>query len=175
MFACPACGYRNHEGALFCDACGAYFHTGGPLATNALDAGKESQPGPSGFPQPVPAASGANTVLILASGDGRVRFVVDARRKTALLGRSDRKSRLVVDVDLTGENGQAFGISRRQARAHFSNGSYMLEDLESLNGTYINGRKLRPYLPEVVHDGDEIRLGSLSLRASIEPPGGPSS
>jgi len=170
MFVCPTCGYKNHEGALFCDSCGAYFHTGGPLATNALDDDKGSRPGPSGFSQSDPPAPGADTVLVLASDDGRARFVVDARRKTVLLGRSDRKSRLVVDVDLTGEDGQAYGISRRHARAHFSNGSYLLEDLESLNGTYLNGRKLRPYLPEVIHDGDEIRLGSLALRASIEPP-----
>ena len=173
MFVCPTCGYKNHEGALFCDACGAYFHTGGPLATNAIGADKVSRSGPSGFPQPNSPAPGADTVLVLTSDDGQLRFVVDARLKTVLLGRSDRKSRFVVDVDLTGEDGQAYGISRRHARAHFSNGTYLLEDLESLNGTTINGRKLRPYLPEVIHDGDEIRLGSLVLRAAIEPPGGP--
>ena len=172
MFVCPSCGYKNHEGALFCDSCGIYFHTGVPLATNAMGVDKISQPGPSGFHQPDSAAPGADTVLILASNDGRLRFVVDARHKTVLLGRSDVKSRLVVDVDLTGEDGQAHGISRRHALAHFSNGSYLLEDLESLNGTYLNGRKLRPYLPEVIHSGDEVRLGSLALRASIEPPGG---
>jgi len=168
MIACPTCGFKNHEGALFCEACGVYFHTGGALATNALPVESGSKPGPSGFPAASAGPAGASTRLTLISpADGR-RFAIASEPSTTLLGRSDRKARLFVDVDLAGEDGQAFGVSRRHARMHFSNGHFLLEDLESLNGTYLNGRKLRPYLPEVLHDSDEIKLGSLVLKVSLE-------
>jgi len=168
MFACPTCGFKNHEGALFCEACGTYFHTGGVLATNAIRGDTASRPGPSGFPQSTSDSGNGETLLILTSeADGR-RYILEVRDATYLLGRSDRKSRLFVDIDLTGEDGQAYGVSRRHARVHFINGHFLLEDLESLNGTYLNARKLRPYLQEVLHNGDEIKLGSLVLKVSFE-------
>ncbi len=176
MFTCPTCGLNHHEGALFCEACGTYFHTGGPLATGAIETDSVARPGPSGFPPPVSATVAAGTPLILTSDSDNRRFVVEARSATTLLGRTDRIAKLFVDIDLTGEDGQAYGVSRRHARVHFLNGHYLLEDLESLNGTYLNERKLRPYLPEVLHDGDEVKLGSLLLKALLEekaePPAG---
>ena len=107
-------------------------------------------------------------LLVLTSEpDGR-RFVIDPRAQTALIGRSDPNAKLYVDVDLTGKDGQAFGVSRRHARVHYINGHYEMEDVESLNGTYINGRKMRPYLSEVLHESDEVRLGDLTLKVSLE-------
>jgi hypothetical protein len=168
MFECPTCGYANHEGVIFCEACGAYFHTGGSLATDQIKEETASKLAPSGFPRPDLEATATRAVLVLTSPVDSRRFVVQPHSATTLLGRSDRKARLIVDVDVTGDDGQTYGISRRHARAHFLNGHYLLEDLESLNGTYLNGRKLRPYLPEVLHDGDEIKLGNLALKVSLE-------
>ena len=168
MYACPTCGFKNREGTLFCEACGSYFHTGGALATNALPEESTSRPGPSGLRLPDARVVGAEASLILANEEDHKHFVIDAHRTTMLLGRNDRKSRLVVDIDLSGEEGQAYGVSRRHARVHFLNGRFLLEDLESLNGTYLNERRLRPYLPEVLHDGDQVKLGNLALSVSIE-------
>ena len=168
MFACPTCGFKNHEGALFCESCGAYFHTGGTLATDVLKAEQTSKPRPSGFPTPAAGAAEEKLSLVLISeGDGH-RFVVQPRGQTALIGRNDRKAKVIVDIDPTGESGQGYGVSRRHARVHYLNGIYLLEDLESLNGTYLNERKLRPYLPEVLHDGDQVKLGDLTLKVSLE-------
>lgn len=168
MYACPTCGFRNREGVLFCEECGAYFHSGGTLATNALPDESSSRPGPSGFPSPAADAVDSEVTLILTNQAEQQRFVVQASRGTVLLGRNDRKSRLMVDIDLSGQQGQAYGVSRRHARVHFQNGHFLIEDLESLNGTYLNGRKLRPYLPEVMHHGNEIKLGNLVLGVMIE-------
>ena len=170
MFVCPACGYGNHEGDLFCEACGTYFHTGGSLATEDLGDTAPSKPSPSGFPRPEAEHGPAIVALHLMSESDNRQFSIDASKPTTLIGRSERKARLFVDVDITGEEGQAHGVSRRHARAHFLNGRFLLEDLESLNGTYLNGRKLRPYLPEVLHDGDEVKLGNLVLKVSLVEP-----
>jgi len=168
MFACPTCGFKNHEGAVFCEACGVYFHTGGPLATERLQNTGNSKLTPSSFGRPEAGQAPADVSLVLTTDPDDRHFVIDSTASTALIGRSDRKARLFVDVDITGTDGQTYGVSRRHARMHFLNGHFLLEDLESLNGTYLNGRKLRPYLPEVLHDGDEIKLGSLVLKVTLE-------
>jgi len=49
-------------------------------------------------------------------------------------------------------------VSRQHARVSFKDGSYVLEDLGSKNGTFINGERL--WGPKTLKDRDEIRLGS---------------
>ncbi len=52
-------------------------------------------------------------------------------------------------------------ISRSHARMIASNGRWIIEDLGSANGTYLNGVKLKK--PTGVNRGDQIRLGSSLL------------
>jgi len=54
-------------------------------------------------------------------------------------------------------------ISRRHARIRFSAHGYELEDLNSSNGTWLNGRRLSSFTPTSLSPGDEIRLGTLTL------------
>ncbi len=54
-------------------------------------------------------------------------------------------------------------ISRIHARVTFDNGVYMLEDLNSTNGTFKNGLRLRPYERRKLMEGDEIRLGGVNI------------
>jgi DNA-binding winged helix-turn-helix (wHTH) protein len=56
----------------------------------------------------------------------------------------------------------ARGLSRYHARVLLSRGEATLEDLGSKNGTHVNGRRITS--PVRLSDGDEIRLGELSLR-----------
>ena len=53
-------------------------------------------------------------------------------------------------------------VSRRHARIRVAGGEVTLEDLGSKNGTYLRGKKLSA--PAVLHDGDELRVGSVRLR-----------
>jgi pSer/pThr/pTyr-binding forkhead associated (FHA) protein len=43
-------------------------------------------------------------------------------------------------------------------------GQVFAEDLDSTNGTYVNGQRLAPQTPQPVGNGDEIRLGRFMLR-----------
>ncbi len=53
-------------------------------------------------------------------------------------------------------------VSRRHARLMFQGGRYVLEDLGSTNGTFVNGRRISA--PYVLKPGDVISLGeSISL------------
>ena len=53
------------------------------------------------------------------------------------------------------------GASRRHAELRFENGSWMLSDLNSSNGTYVNGQRI--VAPTELKHGDQIRVGSSVL------------
>lgn len=62
-------------------------------------------------------------------------------------------------------------ISRRHCQFIRSEEQVLLQDLESHNGTFVNGRRIT--LPTPIQDGDEVSLGALSFRVILqtEPPG----
>ncbi|MNL80998.1 Oxoglutarate dehydrogenase inhibitor [compost metagenome] len=51
-------------------------------------------------------------------------------------------------------------ISRKHARLFVEGGAYYVEDLGSLNGTYVNrGPRLMPGSPQLLQAGDEVVMG----------------
>ncbi len=52
-------------------------------------------------------------------------------------------------------------VSRRHARLRFGDGGYVLEDLQSTNGTYVNDE---PVTVRLLRDGDYVRVGSSIFR-----------
>ncbi|MBR4277345.1 MAG: FHA domain-containing protein, partial [Lachnospiraceae bacterium] len=54
-------------------------------------------------------------------------------------------------------------VSRLHARIVPEGGGYMLEDLNSTNGTFKNGIRLKPYERRKLVSGDEIRAGSVII------------
>jgi hypothetical protein len=71
------------------------------------------------------------------------------------------------------------GVSRRHARMIPQNGSVILEDLGSSNGTYVNGERITG--PVELATGDEVQLGDTVLgiqgagtaATAVMPPGAP--
>jgi DNA-binding winged helix-turn-helix (wHTH) protein len=55
----------------------------------------------------------------------------------------------------------AYSVSRQHARIVVSNQAATLEDLDSKNGTYKNGKRVLK--PVALADGDEIRIGTVEL------------
>ncbi len=54
-------------------------------------------------------------------------------------------------------------VSRVHARIVYENETYLIEDLNSTNGTFKNGLRLRPYERRKLTEGDEIRIGSIKI------------
>ncbi len=158
------------EGALLCANCGTYFHGGGHLTTDPLEESQAEQVA-SRLAAPTYDTAPAGTTLILKGVTDPRDIAVPRKMTSVLLGRNDRLAGLLVDIDLTSEDGQTHGVSRRHARIRFVNDRFLLEDLESLNGTFLNHRKLVPFVPDVLHDGDEVRFGSLTFKATLKEPG----
>lgn len=82
----------------------------------------------------------------------------------AVLGRSDPQRNLYVEIDLTALLPNPKLVSRRHARIQRQGEQYFLEDLQSNNGTYLNGRELQPGERAVLRDGDVIVLGRDAAR-----------
>ena len=71
--------------------------------------------------------------------------------------------------DLTSFGGVRKGISRRHAEINLTaNNQLQLVDLGSTNGTYLNYKKLKPLQAYPIHDGDQIRLGKISIEIYFE-------
>ena len=62
-------------------------------------------------------------------------------------------------------------VSRRHARISIRGGTVLLEDLGSKNGTFVGGKRIES--PATLRDGDEIRVGPLTLRFRIFYGAGP--
>jgi 3',5'-cyclic-nucleotide phosphodiesterase len=54
-------------------------------------------------------------------------------------------------------------ISRRHARIKRRGDSYYAEDLDSFNGTFVNGNRLKPGTWHPLHEGDEVALSTVPL------------
>jgi pSer/pThr/pTyr-binding forkhead associated (FHA) protein len=66
-------------------------------------------------------------------------------------------------VDLTPYNANLLGVSRQHATITRSEDTFVLEDLGSTNGTWLNEVKLTANKPTTFQSGDLIRLGQLGL------------
>ncbi len=67
-----------------------------------------------------------------------------------------------------GTLGQDAEISRQHARIARSGGDFVIEDLGSTNGTFVNGRQISR--PEILSPGDRIQVGATTLVVQVSVP-----
>jgi tRNA A-37 threonylcarbamoyl transferase component Bud32 len=80
-----------------------------------------------------------------------------------LIGRGDPRITPQPDVDLGPHGGGQAGVSRHHARLLYSTEGWLLEDLHSTNGTFLNGAPVLPGQPFRVSTGDIIRCSQVTL------------
>lgn len=78
-----------------------------------------------------------------------------------LVGRSDTGGDAAPDLDLMPLDGQRSGVSRRHALITYEGETLFLTDLNSTNGTRINGFQLTPGRSYRLRDGDELEFGRI--------------
>ena len=59
---------------------------------------------------------------------------------------------------------EASGVSRRHARITFRDGAFWIEDVNSSEGTSMDGKALTPFVPEKLRDGQSLSVGPVALR-----------
>ncbi len=104
-------------------------------------------------------ASGASATLVIRSG-GFEGMSYELRSEETLIGRNP-----TTDITLLDE-----GISREHALILFDRdaGCYSIEDLQSTNGTLVNGKRVRS--AKLSH-GDEVRVGFTDFQFLFESQG----
>jgi FHA domain len=148
---CPECGFVVTEGANYCQKCGAFVGTREKASDDVTTATYVIDE-ETGELRPVDvvdvaAESGA---LVIRSGGGRVgqSFPLHGERMT--IGRSPDAEIFLDDVT----------VSRDHAVLVRRSGAWFLDDSGSLNGTYVNRRRIDS---QRLEDGDELQVGKYKL------------
>lgn len=168
MIKCPFCQTPHVDGTLFCSECGTYLleddkRGTDPLATNEIGwVGNTTED-----PNAPPVYKGTGPLTIRLKIGDRKREVEVPLNKAIHLGRLDPVSDVFPEIDLTDDGGLEKGVSRRHARILKREGTVVVEDLGSINGTFINGKRLAPYLPENLSDGDSLQIGRLLIDVQL--------
>jgi len=105
----------------------------------------------------VPAGAGATGSLTIRYGDGRPAEAVPLTAQGVQIGRSRQAANQVV---IEGDG----MVSKRHARIEVGvGGRWVVRDLGSTNGTYVNEEPLVPGEERPLAPGDEIRVGATRL------------
>jgi hypothetical protein len=121
---------------------------------------------------PAPAAA-----AVVAAFKARLKVVRGGRKDQEfpledgnnLVGRWDPETGAFPEVDLDADDPEA-KISRKHALIRIAEGKITVEDIGSLNGTYVNrGSRLQPGSPIELKTGDEIIIGKTFLKLTIDP------
>ncbi len=144
---CPECGFHQSEAHNFCERCGALLH---------VEGGTVESTGPFAIGDGEHALSGQGHViegpaLAVRAGGGLSGEIFRLSGERVTVGR-DAASDIFLD-DVT--------VSRNHAVITLTVGAVSLQDLASLNGTYVNRRRIDE--PESLADGDELQIGKFRL------------
>ena len=147
---CPECGFDNAEGANYCQKCGAYLATSGEFrpgeTTEAFTVGETGELKAVDLDKL--AAAGATLVIRTGGGRGGETFPLDRDRMT--IGRNPDAEVFLDDVT----------VSRNHAMVIARPNGHYIDDLGSLNGTYVNKRRIESHH---LVDGDELQVGKYKL------------
>jgi|YelNatPaOPRAMG01_1025707.scaffolds.fasta_scaffold01436_7 CRP-like cAMP-binding protein len=94
--------------------------------------------------------------------------VFPIHRDISLIGRRDPVTGVVPDVDLTDEDVKR-SVSRRHAKLIHSNGQfYLVEEVGTLNGTFVNGKRIPTGILTPIKSGSHVGFGTLRVKF-VEP------
>jgi pSer/pThr/pTyr-binding forkhead associated (FHA) protein len=144
---CPECGFQNPEAANYCARCGALLakqESGETTITFTPEEGAEEGG------QELERLGVEGPALVVRSGGGRAGETFPLNQDRTTIGRSPECDIFLDDVT----------VSRKHAVVARRDGELVIEDLESLNGTFLNRKRIEQ---SALSDGDELQIGKYKL------------
>jgi hypothetical protein len=148
VITCPGCAVENTADSCFCRRCGtSLMQPEAAETTLAFAAGDRED---TGSPRPDHANLTSGTFLVIRSGGDREGEVIELVGDAFTVGRSPQNDLFLDDVT----------VSRHHARVVVDADGFLAEDLNSLNGTYVNRKRIERHQ---LADGDELQIGKFKL------------
>jgi pSer/pThr/pTyr-binding forkhead associated (FHA) protein len=146
---CHNCGHRNPPDVNFCSSCGVALAPNTDTTVSFIPEESTGELGDEELGVEVGELAAGTGVLVVKRGpESGAKFVLD--NELTRVGRHP-DSEIFLD-DIT--------VSRRHAEFVRSAGGYVVRDVGSLNGTYVN----RERIDEVpLSSGDEVQIGKFKL------------
>ena len=137
---CPNCKKEVSEDISFCPYCNYQIQEDTALLEKATVTGKEVEVKPS--------TDKVNTIAIKKGPSAGTEFLIE--KEEIIIGRDPASDIFLNDVT----------VSRRHARIFFEKNEAFIEDLGSLNGIFVDGKRV-----EKAHlkPGAEIQIGKFKL------------
>jgi hypothetical protein len=145
---CPECGFQNPEAANYCAKCGALLVRDESGSDTTMSYTPEDGEDESG--QILDEIKMEGPALVVRSGGGRAGETFHPEGGQTTIGRSPDCGVFLDDVT----------VSRRHAVLQERDGRYYIEDQGSLNGTFLNRRRIEN---AELSDGDELQIGKYRL------------
>jgi pSer/pThr/pTyr-binding forkhead associated (FHA) protein len=145
---CPECGFQNPEAANYCAKCGALLVRDESGSDTTMSYTPEE-----GDEDSAPLLDEIKTegpALVVRSGGGRAGEHFLLEQEAITVGRSPDCDIFLDDVT----------VSRRHALLKRDDGQFLIEDQGSLNGTFLNRRRIES---APLEDGDELQIGKYRL------------
>jgi pSer/pThr/pTyr-binding forkhead associated (FHA) protein len=145
---CPECGFQNPESSNYCSKCGALLIRDEPGNHTTMTFAPEDLVDEEGAAlEDVPIEG---TALVVRAGGGRQGETFPLEQDRIEIGRSPNAEVFLDDVT----------VSRSHAILSRDEAGYVIEDNGSLNGTYVNRRRVEK---ATLDDGDEVQIGKYRL------------
>jgi hypothetical protein len=143
---CQECGFQNPEAANYCARCGALLQKGEASAETTQSLSPEEVAELDH--EPVIGLEGP--ALVVRQGGGRAGESFRPTGERTRIGRSPECEIFLDDVT----------VSRNHAVLIARPGGYVVEDQGSLNGTFVNRRRIDT---AVLQGGDELQIGKYRM------------
>lgn len=140
---CESCGHVLDEGDLFCSKCGRPTPPVDPTFIGQMGQATGPLPAVGSGQLPGLPAHAAALVVRRGPGEGSVYTLMGDRR---LAGRTPDADIFLDDVT----------VSRRHAEFVHQDGGWLVRDVGSLNGTYVNRERIDE---RSLTGGDEVQIG----------------
>ena len=143
---CQECGFQNPEAANYCARCGALLQKGEASAETTQSLSPEEV----GELEHEPVVGLEGPALVVRQGGGRAGESFHPTGERTRIGRSPECEIFLDDVT----------VSRNHAVLIARADGYAVEDQGSLNGTFVNRRRIDT---AVLQGGDELQIGKYRM------------